>query len=185
MKSGGTPEPVRLASLRGGQALVEFSLLIPILLVMLVGAVDFGRAFYAVTSVANAAREAAYYASQNAGTGAGLPPNNGVCASPYTSVRSVVVNELQSLPVTGSNPTVTCTTGNDGQTYTFVAQPTCTTAGTTPTCAGGSCGGGNTCTQNFRYVDVTVVYRFTMLGPYGPFVPAYDIQRTVRMRVRP
>ena len=42
-----------------GQALVEFALAFPILILLLVGIFDFGRAVYAFNTVNNAAREAA------------------------------------------------------------------------------------------------------------------------------
>jgi Flp pilus assembly protein TadG len=40
-----------------GQALTEFALLLPVLLIVLMGVFDFGRAIYAYNAVANAARE--------------------------------------------------------------------------------------------------------------------------------
>src|SRR3954454_6262908 len=43
---------------RRGQAMVEFALILPILLLILVGIVDGGRMVYAYNAVANAAREA-------------------------------------------------------------------------------------------------------------------------------
>ena len=42
-----------------GQALVEFALILPILLILLLGVFDFGRAIAAYNSVSNAARSAA------------------------------------------------------------------------------------------------------------------------------
>jgi Flp pilus assembly protein TadG len=42
---------------RRGQALVEFALVLPVLLLILFGIVDFGRAIYAFNAVSNAARE--------------------------------------------------------------------------------------------------------------------------------
>lgn len=42
-----------------GQALVEFALVVPILLLVLVGILDFGRAIFAYNSVSNAARSGA------------------------------------------------------------------------------------------------------------------------------
>ncbi|HEX6474924.1 MAG TPA: TadE family protein, partial [Candidatus Limnocylindria bacterium] len=41
-----------------GQALVEFALVLPVLILLLVGIFDFGRAVYAFNTVNNAAREA-------------------------------------------------------------------------------------------------------------------------------
>jgi Flp pilus assembly protein TadG len=51
---------------RRGQALVEFALVLPVLLVLLLLAVDFGRLFTTYVSVNNAAREGAFYAAEHA-----------------------------------------------------------------------------------------------------------------------
>ncbi len=42
-----------------GQAIVEFALVLPLLVVLLMGTIDFGRAVFAYNSVSNAARSAA------------------------------------------------------------------------------------------------------------------------------
>jgi hypothetical protein len=49
---------LRLGTSRRGQALVEFALILPILLILLLGILDFGRAVAAYNSVSNAARSA-------------------------------------------------------------------------------------------------------------------------------
>ncbi len=54
---------LRVASRVSGQSLVEFSLLLPVLLLLLVVAVDFGRLFATYVAVNNAAREAVAFAS--------------------------------------------------------------------------------------------------------------------------
>lgn len=46
-----------------GQALVELAMLLPILLIILLGIIDFGRVFYAYVTITNAAREGARYGS--------------------------------------------------------------------------------------------------------------------------
>jgi len=51
-----------------GQALVETALTMPVLLLMLVGAVEFGRVAYAAIEVANSAKAAVQYGAQNPGT---------------------------------------------------------------------------------------------------------------------
>jgi Flp pilus assembly protein TadG len=48
-----------------GQGLVELALFLPVLVVVVMGAVDFGRAYFAYITIANAAREGAYYAALN------------------------------------------------------------------------------------------------------------------------
>ncbi|HEX8975514.1 MAG TPA: TadE family protein [Solirubrobacteraceae bacterium] len=48
-----------------GQALTEFALVVPILLILFMGILDFGRAVYAYNAVSNAAREGARTAIVN------------------------------------------------------------------------------------------------------------------------
>ncbi|HXF50069.1 MAG TPA: TadE/TadG family type IV pilus assembly protein [Dehalococcoidia bacterium] len=55
-----------------GQSLVELSIALPVLLVLLLGAVDFGRLYYASVTVAGAARNGAQYASENPNDTAGI-----------------------------------------------------------------------------------------------------------------
>ncbi|HEX7069349.1 MAG TPA: TadE/TadG family type IV pilus assembly protein [Rhodothermales bacterium] len=50
---------------RRGQAMVEFALVLPILVLLLVLAVDFGRVFFQWVGVSNASRIAANYAARN------------------------------------------------------------------------------------------------------------------------
>lgn len=51
-----------------GQGLVEFALMIPILVVLVIGALDFGMAFYYKVVLTNSAREGANYVVYHAGT---------------------------------------------------------------------------------------------------------------------
>ena len=46
-----------------GQSLVEFALIIPIMLLLILGALEFGRLFYIKVALQNAAREGAYFLS--------------------------------------------------------------------------------------------------------------------------
>lgn len=50
---------------RLGQGMVELVVVLPLLLTILLGTLDFGRAFYTYVSLTNAAREAARYAAVN------------------------------------------------------------------------------------------------------------------------
>ncbi|MBI5955396.1 MAG: pilus assembly protein [Chloroflexi bacterium] len=54
---------MRKQSLQRGQSLVELALALPILMLVLLIVVDFGRAFYAYVTVTNASREGARYAA--------------------------------------------------------------------------------------------------------------------------
>ncbi len=74
-----------------GQSLVEFSLVLPVLLVLVLMAVDFGRGFYAWVTLTNAARDAANYAGMNPGSsfGVGSTYNSIVLADGLQGLRSV------------------------------------------------------------------------------------------------
>ena len=51
-----------------GQALVELAIILPVLLLLMLAALDLGRIFYARIAVENAAREGAMEASVNPGS---------------------------------------------------------------------------------------------------------------------
>ncbi|HEV8669105.1 MAG TPA: TadE/TadG family type IV pilus assembly protein [Candidatus Limnocylindria bacterium] len=69
-----------------GQSLVELALALPLLLLILLGLADFGRAFYYTTIISNAARAGAAYLSQN-------PNVRTLPATDANSVKSKVCNE--------------------------------------------------------------------------------------------
>ena len=52
-----------------GQGLVEFALVLPVLLLLTVGALDYGRAFFIKVILENSAREGAYYMVYNTAEG--------------------------------------------------------------------------------------------------------------------
>jgi len=56
------------------QALVELALILPILLLLVIGALEFGRMFYTKIILTNAAREGAYYMTTHSST-------TGICDS--------------------------------------------------------------------------------------------------------
>ena len=51
-----------------GQAIVEMAIVLPVLLLLFVGVVDFGRVYYTTMTVAHAARAGAQYGAQNNAT---------------------------------------------------------------------------------------------------------------------
>jgi len=69
----------RARSRSRGQGLVEFALVLPVFMVILIGMVDLGRAIWANNAVANAAREAARFASVHGGSCEDL--QGSVCSS--------------------------------------------------------------------------------------------------------
>jgi len=60
------------AAPESGQELIEFALVVPLLMLILFGVLDLGRAFYASITIANAAREGARYAMFYPGDTAGI-----------------------------------------------------------------------------------------------------------------
>lgn len=96
---------------RGGQALVEFAMIVPLLLLFVVLTVDFGGLINAWVTVQNTTRALADYAVLS-GSSAGLP------AQPtLTSWQNLVAADLSGLPnQSSSNPTV-CVQENNNGTY--------------------------------------------------------------------
>lgn len=80
-----------------GQALVEFSLVVIIFLVLLMGIFDFGRAIYMYNGVAQAAREIARVTSVHPGGPLGTGPET----------AAVVTTQKRLIPNLG-NPTYAC-----------------------------------------------------------------------------
>ena len=60
-------------SQKRGQAIVEFALVLPLLLLLVVGLIEAGRAIFIYSSVTNASREAARYASAYGVNADGVP----------------------------------------------------------------------------------------------------------------
>jgi hypothetical protein len=75
-----------------GQALVEFAIILPVLALLMMLALDFGRVFFGWVALNNAARIAANYASVNAQ--AWNPPGNTPQQDAY---KHQVVNDLNAI----------------------------------------------------------------------------------------
>ena len=88
---------------RGGAAAVEFAIVLPVLVTILLGATDFGRVSYSTIAIANAARAGAAYASMN--------PYDSSAPTPWTTnVTQAITDELsQSTAFDTSKLTVTVT----------------------------------------------------------------------------
>jgi TadE-like protein len=98
----------RLLFRRGerGQSAVELALALPVLLLTLMGALDFGRAFFAYVSITNAAREGAQ-------TGTWFPTDPTIqCGAPINKsegqIECSVDLELSNTVITGQTVNVVC-----------------------------------------------------------------------------
>ncbi len=100
---GWRPRLTTAGTRRRGAAAVEFALVLPILVTVLLGSTDFGRVSYYTIAIANAARCGAEYASMN-------PYDSSTQTAWTTGVTQAVANELsQSTAFDTSQLTVTVT----------------------------------------------------------------------------
>jgi TadE-like protein len=132
---------------------VEFALVLPVFMVILIGMVDLGRAIWANNSVANAAREAARFASVHGGgcedlngavcsstnycpvgpraAGSAVPSASPTCPYPSPSKQSIYDTATGYLVGGGSSTTVTAcywvpsTLTNTDGTPRLAATPSC------------------------------------------------------------
>jgi Flp pilus assembly protein TadG len=88
--------PSRSRRASRGQALVETAVILPVFLMLLLGVLDMGRAVWATTSLASAAREAARYAIVHGG-------NSAAVATKQTIMDAAVTAAIAG----GSNVTAT------------------------------------------------------------------------------
>ena len=142
-----------------GAALVEAALVLPLLLLIVVGTIDFGRVMYALLAVQGAARAGASYGAQSnikAFDTDGIR-NAATTAAADTSGFTVTA------PAAGSTPTCKCWNGS-----TESAMAACT----------------STCTGTIRlYVTVTGQKTFTTAG-YPGIPSSLTITRSVTMRAQ-
>ncbi len=100
---------------RRGQALVELALILPVLLLLLAGAVDLGRAWYSQITITNAAREGALEAGMNPDSYAAGQPcsdsNRVVCRAVREAEGSFIEVDAADVTMTCS---VACTEGTAG-----------------------------------------------------------------------
>jgi Flp pilus assembly protein TadG len=88
-----------------GQGLVEFALLIPLLVLIVFGAVDLARAYFAQVTITNASREGARYAMRING-------DPGTAAAKLALIKQRVIDEASySLAILDSDITVNCSGG--------------------------------------------------------------------------
>lgn len=88
-----------------GQSLVEFALIAPFLLLLMLGVIDYGRVYFAYISVTNGARNGADFASVSPSAAADLP-----------GIKTAATNDtIQLLNTSPTNPDVAVTTGTDVQ----------------------------------------------------------------------
>jgi len=99
---------------QAGQSLIEFALALPILLLILLGVADLGRAFYFTVTIAGAAREAAAYAAMHPSADATTVSQHGCDAAGFGAFGApcpsdLVVTCVVPCPTNGADSTVRVT----------------------------------------------------------------------------
>jgi Flp pilus assembly protein TadG len=144
-----------------GSAQVEFAILAPLMLLMMLGAIDFGRVYYHGVTVANAASVGAFYGSQN-----------NIKSVHDSGIQTAALNDAQDLkgdPVTAT-PSHFCTCpSTDGSSQTVVD------------CFGGPCVDYG---MPRLYVRAQVTQTFRTVVRYPGVPDPVNVQRIATMRVQ-
>lgn len=103
-----------------GQELVEFAIVLPLLLIIVIGVMDLGRAFHASITVANASRAGARYAVSFGYTnnGATVTPNEGEIRARVTQEAANSGIIIDPLLIDIECSTISCNKGTDSITVT-------------------------------------------------------------------
>jgi Flp pilus assembly protein TadG len=140
---------------RKGTSLIETALLIPLMLLMCCGTMDFARIVNAGITVANSARAGVQFGALTAG-------NSGNTAG----MVQATLNDAADLGVSN----ITATARNFCECTDGSGEVDCTT-----TCSGATPSG---------YVSVTAAYTFNTLVPYPGVPQSTVLTRTANMRVQ-
>lgn len=125
-----------------GSSLVEMAIMLPFLLLLVIGVIDFGRAYYDSIEVASAARAGAQYGVINPTDTTGM----------IAAAKSDTASDISTLTATAADGCM-CSDGSG-------ASASC---GTTPSCTSG--------TRQVNYVQVNTSYTFKPYLPW-PGIPA-------------
>ncbi len=148
-----------------GNALLEAALLIPLMITMMLGTMDFGRVFYAGVAMASAARAGVQFGSLKVGNSGNF---SGMTAAAQDDAA------YQGIP---------------SQSITITAKNFCQCVGDTSaivynSCSVTSCSAYGLAGKPPVYVEVAVTYPFNTLVNWPAIPGTLTIKRTARMRVQ-
>ena len=159
-------KPRRRTNFQRSQALIEFALVSPVLLLLLFGIVDIGRAIFYYDTLNHAAREGARTAVR---ASTQLPTNNDVLIT--------VTSQMLGVPVTAPCPQgpVTAATPPANSAYLYITEPsppvTAETSpppnapgGEYPASASGGCSAVNPAAGN-QQLQVTLRFNLVLITP--------------------
>jgi Flp pilus assembly protein TadG len=154
LREGGRFHASKALTSDSGSSLIEMSLVLPVLFLLLIGVVDFGRAYYLAIEVSQAAHTAALYGSQN--------------PSDITGIQNAAVADAPDVP-SFSTSSVTVTSGcecSDG------SSPVANCA-TNPACGG---------LMTVDYVQVKTSVSYSAMFPYPGIPSPLTLSGSARMR---
>ncbi len=149
---------VEPASKQKGQAMLELALVLPILLVLVIGIIEFGRAAYFSIEVADAARAGAQYGSQSLADAASTP-----------NITQAALNNSLDIPA--------------GQLTVNVQPQSCVCVGSGTVPAPGNCAGPLGC-YPLVYLTVTTSYPLSTLFHYPGLPATFNLMGTSTMPVQ-
>jgi TadE-like protein len=179
----------------GGQALIEFALMLPLLLILIINVVNFGGFFFAWITVENAARSGAQYMITGPAT-LNQPNFPGLNSGVMTTIQGVMLADTSSLRNPGNITIRVCYRqhGSDATAYQWGDKgydPSSTTPcpSTFPnppsdTTAEGSLYGMGWVDVSYKYVPpIAPGLGFPRLGLYATLPKSLVIHRQVVMRL--
>ena len=150
----------------GGQTLVEFAMIVPLLLLLVVLTANFGGLINAWVTVQNTTRAAADYAVLS-GSSAGSP-----ALATKASLQNLISADMSGLPnvVLGSNPTICVRENNNGNTSLKPLEMPAGVCGNyaTPPLDGETIPGNST--VHYITVAVDITYNYTSLFTGSSFM---------------
>ena len=149
-----------------GGALIELALVLPVLVLIFVGTIDFGRVFYTSQSLTNAARAGVQYGAHSAARSADIPGMENTAEAASSS------------PGITATATRLCQCANDAGDF----------SPTTPTANDCLSPQATACPSGHRVVTVTVTttktFNTLMAGGLPGFLQSMNLTRTATMRAQ-
>lgn len=151
---------------QAGVALVEFALVVPLLALVLIGIVEFGRFMYYSIVVGNAANAGAEYGAQSYSYAAQTGTSGGIAQAAIADAQ----NNIQAIT---ANATDVCACWDDSAGTESPAPPNAT-----------QCGQSCTSGVPVTYVQVVTSGSYAPMFQYPGIPSTFSISATAYMRVR-
>ncbi len=163
-----------------GQSLVEFALLLPVMMLLMLGVLEIGRAIFITVKVTNGATAGAVYASQNPSA---AQNSQNIATAVACDINGVTFSSPYFPPTCNSTGSIQVTTQSSSGCY-------CAGSGaascTNPISGEGACG-GLSCPEGqilVECVQVTTNAIFQPLFPYPGLPSSFQANGNAVMRVR-